>query len=129
MKLLLFLTSDLSLSSVPSKYSVSLSFLLYYFKSSVSFSAFPVGGVGVNFNPLSNKDISKSLSCLADRSIIFMSFICFLSIESFVLGFGFGLGSGLCRGLCPFPGPNLKKTADYFHQFSLRHCLQLFRLF
>ena len=37
MKLLLFLTSDLSLSSVPSKYSINLSFLLNSFKSSVSF--------------------------------------------------------------------------------------------
>ena len=47
--LLLFLTSDLSLSSVPSTGSISLSFLLNSFKSFVSFSAFPVGGVGVNF--------------------------------------------------------------------------------
>ena len=71
MKLLLFLTSDLSLLSVPSKYLISLSFLINSFKSSVSFSAFPVGGVGVNFNLLSNKYISKSLSCLADR-LLFM---------------------------------------------------------
>ena len=82
MKLLLFLTSDLSLQSVSSKYVISLSFLLISFKSSVSFSAFSVGRVGVKSNPLSNKDISKSLSCLADKFIIFMLFICFFSIES-----------------------------------------------
>ena len=80
-KLLLFLTSDLSLSSVPSKYSISLSFLLNYFKSSVSFSAFPAGGVGVNFNPLFSKVISESLSCLCDRFIIFMSLMSLFSTE------------------------------------------------
>ena len=51
-ELLLFLTSDLSLSSVPSKYSTSLSFLLNSSMASVSFfPAFPIGGVGVNFSP------------------------------------------------------------------------------
>ena len=44
-KLLLFLTSEISSSSVPSKYSISLSFLLNSLTSSVSFSAFPLVGV------------------------------------------------------------------------------------
>ena len=44
MKLLLFLTSGLSLSSVPSKYSISLSFLLNSFKSLSVFQHFPLVG-------------------------------------------------------------------------------------
>ena len=59
------------MSSVPSKYSTSLSFLLNSFKSSFNCSVFPTGGV--NFNPLFNKVISMSLSFFLHESIIFMS--------------------------------------------------------
>ena len=54
-KSLLFLTREISVSSVPSKYSASLSFLLNSFISSFNCSGLPMGGVGVNFKPLFSK--------------------------------------------------------------------------
>ena len=92
-KLLLFLTRELSVSSVPSKFSTSLSFLLNSFKFSFSCSVFPTRGVGVNFVPLFNKVISMTLSFLLDKFIVFMS-LSSVFITDWRVGF-----------LCPEPDP------------------------
>ena len=77
MKLDLFLTKEISLSSVPSKNSASLNFLLNSFESSFNSCVFPNFGVGVNLSPLFNNDISASVSFLLDKFIILMSLYIF----------------------------------------------------
>ena len=85
-KSLLFLTREISVSSVPSKYSASLSFLLNSFKSSFNCSGLRMGGVGVNFKPLFSKVFSVVLNFLLDKLIILMAFI-----PVFKKGWGLGV--------------------------------------
>ena len=121
MKLLLFLTNDLSVSSVPSKYSTSLSFLLNSFTSSFSCSGLPIGGVGVNSRPLFYKDISAELNCMLDKFFIVISFKFVLSIVCLAgdcgLGFGPGRGPVPGPGLCPDPNLGLKSKVLHFYNF------------
>ena len=109
----MFLTNDISVSSVPSKYSTRRIFLLIFFTASVSCSGFPIGGVDVNFNSLFNNDFSVVFNSLFDKliiltSLISLSFIaCWVGDSDRVLGRDLDLG----RGLGPDPGPELKNTA------------------
>ena len=126
-KLLLFLTKELSVSSVPSKYSTSLSFLLNSFTSSFNWSGFPIGGVGVNFKPLFKSDISGKLSFLSDKLMIFMAsnFSLFIDCWTGDRGSDHGLGSGPgpcpCPDLCPDPDLGLKKAVLHF-RFVVAQC-------
>ena len=101
----MFLTNDISVSSVPSKYSTRRIFLLISFTSSVSCSGYPIGGVDVNFSPLFNNDFSVVFNCLFDKLIILTSLISLSFIACWVGDRDLG------RGLGPDPGPELKNTA------------------
>ena len=104
---------------MPSKYSASLNFLFNSLTSSVNSCVLPYFGVGVNFSPLFNNNISASVSFLFDKFIILMSLlIMFISVGVcfLVLGPGpeFDPGSGLS------PGPDLKINLCIVTSFCIK---------
>ena len=60
---------------MPLKYSACLNFLLNSFTSSDNSCVLPNFGVGVNFSPLFNNNISASVSFLFEKFIILMSLL------------------------------------------------------